>query len=424
MRPPSRRPLGWPLPLLVAALALLLAACGGGGAGEAPATGEPISVGMIYDATGPVSNLLTPARQAVEDYFNLVNKRGGIDGHPVRASYCDAGYEVARGVNCYEQFKREGVVVFYADGSAIGEGVASRAAADRLPGFVVSGPGAYTNSERAPYMFAAIGGSRWSQAAASVKVVLDAWKKEGRSGQPRVAYLYIDSVVGRDSLEVLNRLSQQEGFELRTFAIPPPAIDVAAQMTDIVQRYRADYIIADAFGRTPAPVIKAAKDLQFPLEKIVFYTFGIGDAHVRAVGSWDQVQGFQGVGTWLFGPDLPIVQEIREMYQREGKSPPSYLTEANYEYCYGLAIAAIIEEALRQALKAHGWPLDGEKVKQGMESIRGEPAGIIRLQTSPRDHEGGGYVRLLRVQGDRFVPVTDWFNAYRDVVEEVAGIRQ
>lgn len=412
---------GWPL-LLAVVLAAFLAACAGGG--RAPATKEPITVGVLYDGGGPVSNITVPARQAMEDYFELVNRRGGVDGHPIRAFYCDHNYEVPRGVDCYERAKREGALIFVPYATPIAEALTPRSAADRIPGINIGSFGASANGERFPYGFFSLGASYYSQAAAAVKVVLDMWEKEGRPGSPRIAYLHLDNPGGRDPLDLLARLSQREGFELRTFAVPLPGIDVTAQMVDIVQRYRADYIIVGAFARMPVATIRAAKDLGFPLTKIVFLTFGIGDAHVRAIGSWDQVQGFQGVAAWGFGQDLLILKEIREMYQAEGRNPPELMASANFEYCFGLATAAIMVEALRQAMKHSGWPLDGEKVKRGLESINGELAGVIRLRTSPQDHEGGGYVRLQRVEGDRFVPATDWFNAYREVVEEVAGIRR
>jgi branched-chain amino acid transport system substrate-binding protein len=38
------------------------------------------------------------------------------------------------------------------------------------------------------------------------------------------------------------------------------------------------------------------------------------------------------------------------------------------------------------------------------------------LQVTPSDHEGGGFVQIFQVKGDKMVKETDWFNAYRDLV--------
>ena len=58
-------------------------------------------------------------------------------------------------------------------------------------------------------------------------------------------------------------------------------------------------------------------------------------------------------------------------------------------------------------------------MKEGLESVRGEVAGLLRLQMSPQDHEGGGLVRVYQVKGNQWEPVTEWFQGYRDVVQEL-----
>jgi branched-chain amino acid transport system substrate-binding protein len=32
------------------------------------------------------------------------------------------------------------------------------------------------------------------------------------------------------------------------------------------------------------------------------------------------------------------------------------------------------------------------------------------------DHEGGGWVKIFQVKGEGFVPETQWFRAYRDLI--------
>jgi branched-chain amino acid transport system substrate-binding protein len=68
-------------------------------------------------------------------------------------------------------------------------------------------------------------------------------------------------------------------------------------------------------------------------------------------------------------------------------------------------------------------------VKQGYERIKEFTLGglLPSLTLTPEDHEGGGWVRLYQTQGERLVPVTDWFRGYRDLVlDEVkkAGLRE
>ena len=39
----------------------------------------------------------------------------------------------------------------------------------------------------------------------------------------------------------------------------------------------------------------------------------------------------------------------------------------------------------------------------------------------PTDHEGGGWVQIFGVHDGKFNKETDWFHAYRDVVENAVN---
>ena len=75
-------------------------------------------------------------------------------------------------------------------------------------------------------------------------------------------------------------------------------------------------------------------------------------------------------------------------------------------------------EGLRRALETGGAPLTGEKVKVGLESIKDFSLGGLAppLSTSPADHEGGGYTRVVAVKEGKLTPITDWANPKRDKV--------
>jgi branched-chain amino acid transport system substrate-binding protein len=38
------------------------------------------------------------------------------------------------------------------------------------------------------------------------------------------------------------------------------------------------------------------------------------------------------------------------------------------------------------------------------------------MEITEQDHEGGGWVRIYQVKDRKWVPVTDWFTGYREVV--------
>jgi branched-chain amino acid transport system substrate-binding protein len=107
------------------------------------------------------------------------------------------------------------------------------------------------------------------------------------------------------------------------------------------------------------------------------------------------------------------------MYRAEGQSPPKVMEESNVYYMRGVAQAFMWAEAIRQALRLGGEPVTGEKMKRGMENIKGDISGLVRLELSPRDHEGGGYVQVWQAKGGKWVLAKDWFRGYRDIVESL-----
>jgi branched-chain amino acid transport system substrate-binding protein len=113
-----------------------------------------------------------------------------------------------------------------------------------------------------------------------------------------------------------------------------------------------------------------------------------------------------------------VLKEIQAMYKKEGKAPPATMKSTVY-YNRGVQQAAIWVEAIKNALKvSHGQKPTPTDVKQGFEMIKDFTLGGINapLTITPRDHEGGGWVKIFRVKDDHFEQATDWFRAYRDLV--------
>jgi branched-chain amino acid transport system substrate-binding protein len=102
----------------VAAPAGGAAAAAGHGHGGAPAappapaasgvSGGVITVGGIYDETGPVD--ATVNRDAVRAYFNQVNAAGGVNGYRLRLVDCDSAFDPTRGHQCSERLVGSGVL--------------------------------------------------------------------------------------------------------------------------------------------------------------------------------------------------------------------------------------------------------------------------------------------------------------------------
>jgi branched-chain amino acid transport system substrate-binding protein len=382
---------------------------------------EPIVLGGLCDRTGPTQLVGVNLCHGVLDYIQLINKKGGVMGHPIKYVEIEHGYEVPRAVEAYETLKGQGAVALLDYGTPIVYALTPRHTADKLSGITPGfGRADSADGKRFPYIFP-LAASYWSQGAAAMKFVLDQWQKGGKQPKDlKLAYMFYDNPAGREPSPILERLAKLEGFQLRTFAVPPPGLEMSAAALDIARRYRADWVLTHLFGRAPSVSIKEFNKVGYPLDKVISLVWGAAEVDIDAA-SWDISQGYLGMQFSGVGQDFPMIQEIVNMYREEGQAAPESLQRVSVYYNRGVFTAALMVEAVRLALEKSGEPITGAKVKNGFESIKDFTLGglVPPMAVTEEDHEGGGWVRIYQVKGKQWIPVTDWFTGYRDVVWEL-----
>jgi len=400
-----------------AILALALGAAAGLG-GPAAAQQKEVLIGMQCDRTGATQITGVVLCPAMHDYYDLINAGGGVEGYTIKADEIDNEYKVPQAVEAYQRQKQEGAVLMTLYGTPMTVALNQRLEEDKIattsPGFGIA---AAADGSRYPYLFP-IAATYWSQGAAAVEFVKN--KLGGNLKGKKIAYIYYDNPAGKEPLPIVEELQKQEGFELRTFAVPPPGVEVGAQVLDITQRYRPDFVIAHLFGRSPAAAIKAFKSNGYPLSKVVGLVWASSEADIDAAGGFGAAEGYHAMQFAGAGDDYPVRQQIKAMYKKAGKEPLDLMDKNTVYYNRGLLQAAIHVESIRNALKANGGKAPtGTDIKNGLEQIRDFTLGglVPPLEITPTDHEGGGWVQIFQVKGGKFVKETDWFRAYRDVVE-------
>ena len=386
-----------------------------GAAGPVAANHE-IVVGLQCDRTGATQTVGVNLCPGYHDYIKLVNSKGGVEGHKIKAIEIDHEYKVPPGVESYERHKKEGAVTIAVYGTPHIYALAQKLTEDRIPGTSPGfGSAAAADGQRYPYIFP-IAATYWSQGAAAVKFAKD--QLGGNLKGKKVAYLFFDNPAGREPIGVLEDIAEREGFQLKTFAVPPPGVEMGAQVLDIAQRYRADYVITHLFGRSPSVSIKELKRVGFPLRKVVGMVWGAAEADVEAAGGWAVAEGYNAMQFAGVGTDYPVLNEIRAMYKKDGQEPPKEMNSTVY-YNRGVLIAALHVEAIRNAVKdKKSGNITGEDAKKGFEKISNFTLGglVPPLKITSTDHEGGGVVQIFSVKGGKFVKATEWFSAYNDVV--------
>lgn len=388
----------------------------------AQADDKTITLGVQCDRTGPTQIVGAALCPAIHDYVALINSQGGVDGWKIDDPEIDNQYKVPLSVEAYAREKQQGAVGIMIYGTPITEALNAKLEQDKIPG---TSPGfgiaASEDGSYYPYLFP-VAATYWSQAAAAVQFA----KSElgGDLKGKKIAYIFYDNPAGHEPLPILQALQKSEGYEMQTFAVPPPGVDVSAQVLAISQQYQPDFVIDHTFGKAPALVIKGLKQNGFPLNKVVALVWASGEADIQAAGGWDVAQGYNTMQFAGAGQDYPVIKQIKEMYQKQGKPVPEAMQSTVY-YNRGILQAAVWVQAVKNALGlTNGKKPTGEDVKKGFEMIKEFSLGGIvpPLTISPTDHEGGGWVQIFQVKGNGFEKKTEWTQAYRKLVVDTAAV--
>jgi branched-chain amino acid transport system substrate-binding protein len=387
-------------------------------AGAAQADDKEIVVGVQCDRTGPTQIVGTVLCPGYHDYIDLVNSKGGVEGYKIKAIEIDHEYKVPPAMEAHERFKKDGEVLEGIYGTPQTAALTKKLEEDKIlgtsPGF---GTAAAADGRRFPYLFP-IAASYWSQGAAAVEFA----KKQlgGSLKGKKIAYIFYDNPAGKEPIAVVEDLSKIEGFELRTFAVPAPGVEMAAQVLDITGRFKPDFVIAHLFGRAPSVAIKELKSKGYPLSKVIGLVWASSEADIAAAGGYGVAEGYHTMQFAGVGQNFQVIKDIDAMYKAQGKAPPKEQQTSVY-YNRGVMVAAIHLEAIRNAIKAKGGAKPtSEDVKKGMEAVKGFTLGgmVPPITVTPEDHEGGGWVQVWTVKGGKLVKDGEWFQAYRDVIQK------
>src|SRR6059036_792084 len=305
---------------MIVLLALLVGLTGGFGAPSPAAASHEIVIGVQCDRTGATQIVGTVYCPAQHDYIALVNSKGGVEGHKLKALEVDHEYKVPPAVESYERFKKDGAVSILVYGTPQIYALAAKLTEDRIPGTSPGfGSAAAADGTRYPYIFP-IAATYWSQGTAAVDFV----KKQfgGTLKGKKIAYIFYDNPAGREPIEVIEDLATKEGFQLKTFAVPPPGVEMGAQVLDIAQRFRADFVIGHLFGGAPAVSIKEFKRVGYPLRKFVSFVWGSAEANIDAAGGFAVAGGYTTMQSAGVAAASRVLNETRERKKREGKPAP------------------------------------------------------------------------------------------------------
>lgn len=384
----------------------------------APASAQEkvIRFSMPQDFTKIYTFVTAEYNQGQRDYISLVNARGGINGYTILADVSDHGNDLPRAIEAYERAKSQGAVLVDPLSTPVARALTPRALEDKINLITAfSGRSDAADGTVFPYVFP-LSPNYWTQIA----LLVDYFRQQsGDLKGKKICFVHIDTPFGKEPLPVLKRLQEKLGFELSTFPYTPPGNDQSAIWPQ-VRRVRPDWIVFWGAGVGQTVALTEAIRNGLPLSKVSSSVW-LSESDMDVVGR-TQASGVLKIEPCASGRTPKLIQQILKEVVEPGKGAGPADKVGTAYYNYGVMLASLMVEGVRQAFaKAPQGPISGPWLNAGLTSITNFDAeGLIPSTTVTReDHQGGGKARIARWDGAKFVPVTDWFSAYSDVVWEV-----
>lgn len=379
--------------------------------------------GLQY-RSGPYAPSGIPFANGYADYLEMLNQRdGGINGVSIYYEECDTAYNNDRGVECYERLKDAGPsepAAWSPLSTGITYALIPRATQDRAPLLSMGYGRADASDGRVfPWIFTAPA-TYWAGADAIIQYIQE--EEGGDLEGKKIALVYHDSAYGREPIATLERLAEEEGYELSLYPVAPPGLEQKATWLQIARQLRPDWTLMWGWGVMNSTAVQEAAAIGYPMDRFIGIWWSGTEPDVRPAGNAGT--GYKALNFHATGTDFPAIDDILTLLydEDEGYGEREGVGEVNYNR--GILNAVLTTEAVRTAQAEFGErPLTGEEVRWGFENLhitneRWEEMGLAgfarEIQLSCEDHEGGGSAYVQQWNGEAWEPASDWIQPRND----------
>jgi branched-chain amino acid transport system substrate-binding protein len=370
------------------------------------------------------------------DYMNLINMRdGGVNGVKLTWSECETGYEVEKGIECYQRMKdhQPPPSVWTPLSVGISYAMTDKVTADRVPLTTINHGRTESSDGRVfEYLFPLLTNSG-SETSAIVQYIGSRFGGMENLKGKKIVILFHGSPYGKETTPLLRELGQKYGFEVKDIEVPHPGVEQGSQWLEI-KRYKPDFVILRGWGIMNPVALKTARRTGYPIDHIVGNIWSNSEEDVKPAG--EAGTGYVSVTTQISGTESPILQDIIKIVYGAGKGNLTDKSRIGSVYHnLGIVNGMLTVEAMRVAQKKFGnHMLTGDQFRWGFEHLKIDEAEVDKLgaknlfhtiNVTCEDHEGHGELIFQKWDGKKYTPVTDWIKPdwamLRPIIEKASA---
>lgn len=362
---------------------------------EVGVTDETITLGGVFQLSGPVTGFAQQFLTGVRAKIAQVNANGGVCGRKIEYLSRDDGFDAARHAAQTRELIPK-VLAIAGSFSTVDNGGATALAGTNVPDVSIAG-----TPER---------GSLPNNISQSVfpkhpGKATETYKWFHQQGATKVALAYVSLASARNLMDIQQESLEASGIKVvrrielspTQFSYDATARDIAnsgADMLFFLHELNAASAMAQALATTP-------NSLKFPM----YSAFSYGDKFIKLAG-----KAAEGSITILpFVPyeeaaGNPATQELMRWIQRVAPGETPTFDAANGYTATGL---------LMQALPLVKGPITRDSVMAALRSIQDYDGGGVWANTHPASRSGGGSIIMVVKGGKwtRLAPAKGFINA-------------
>jgi branched-chain amino acid transport system substrate-binding protein len=386
---------------LVAAIAILIAACGSSGSssGSAPGvTATSITFGAHEPLTGPAAPGYSEIAPASAAFFKYVNAHGGVFGRKLNFIYKDDAYNPTNTVSVVHQLVLQNNVfgIFEGLGTPTHTKVVSYLNTSKVPDlFVASGCPCWDKGASQPYTFG------WQPNYTIEGKILGQYIKQHFAGQ-KVAVLYQDDDFGQGGLAGIqaelpaSSIVVKQPYQSGTTTLAPQMTAIKASGAKVLVDFTVP--IYTAIGQLTA--FKLGYKPQLVISSVgidpttvggLLKSISKGAASGTGLIEGAITDGYLPASTDTANPWIQLFKKVHDQY--DAGAP----FDGNVEY--GMANAY----TLVQALKAAGKNLTRQALVNAIENdgAKWSGPGLVPFRYSKTEHGGYGGAQIGQLRGGK-----------------------
>jgi branched-chain amino acid transport system substrate-binding protein len=395
--------------------------------GAAPAMAEDsIYVPLFTYRTGPYAGSGTHIADGMHDYLAMLNERdGGIGGAKLNIEECETGYDVKKGVECYESVKDKKPVVVVPWSTGITLSLIPKASVDKIPILSMAyGLSASARGAVFPWVFNPPT-TYWDGLSEIIKYI---GTQEGgleKLKGKKLGYIYLDAGYGKEPIPLFQALAAEYGFDLKLYPVAGADMQNQSSHWLNVRRDKPDYMVMYGWGAMNPTAVKEAVKTGYPMDKFISIWWATED---DARGAGEGAKGFKALNWHGNGVSFPAMADVLKFVVDAGKSQVTAKEKVGQTlYNHGVYNGILIAEAIRTAQKLAGKKaISGEDMRRGLENLDIDAARLKEIgfegfaapiKLSCTNHNGHRATYVQAWDGAAFVKSSDMIEPLSDKVQ-------